>query len=168
MFMAVVATLSKYQKYGALRLEVELEATKNQLRDLEAGTYIGESSNTFGTILSNLGDDDEKVEVDIEPSPLLIDLRQAIYRLENGDDSPGEVSETKMMAFIQVGRVTKRLLKHVLHFYIMVHVMSEINLLEMFSYLSREKKTEFINRAKELCRLSVLTSTLTHAVYGST
>jgi len=72
--------------------------------------------------------------------------------LENGDDSPGEVSETKMMAFMQVGRVTKRLLKHVLHFYIMVHVMSEINLLQMFSYLSREKK-KFTDRAKELFRL---------------
>lgn len=144
-FMAVIATLSKYQRYGAFRLGMELE-------DMEAGIRIGDSSNTFGTILSILGEDEEKVGEDLEPSTSdLKGLRQAIYRLEHGDDSDGEVSETAMMTFIQVGRVTKRLLKHVLHIYIMVYVMSDVNLGEMFSYL--RKKKEFTDRAKELCRL---------------
>ena len=49
--IGIISSLSKFQKHGVVSLEAKIKQLQQQLEDMEAGTGIGDTSNTFGTIL---------------------------------------------------------------------------------------------------------------------
>ena len=155
--IGIISSLSKFQKHGVVSLEAKIKQLQQQLEDMEAGTGIGDTSNTFGTILCILEkfekDDDENNEEndDVGPSSELTTLREAIYHLQHGDGSEGEASESEAMEFIRVGDASRRLLRHILHFCIMLHVISKLTPGQIFSKLRNCR--EFTDRAKKLCHL---------------
>ena len=155
--IGIISSLSKFQKHGVVSLEAKIKQLQQQLEDMEAGTGIGDTSNTFGTILCILekfekdDDDENNEETDVGPSSELTTLREAIYHLQHGDGSEGEASESEAMEFIRVGDASRRLLRHILHFCIMLHVISKLTPGQIFSKLRNCR--EFTDRAKKLCHL---------------